>query len=94
MSPRQPRYSVEETAGAAMRSTNERCVPGWRRKITAESLPSISRPAHMPSTRTPSAVKRLRAQRPDGEIWFVRVGHHALHRIGLRSTALMIWPAS
>jgi hypothetical protein len=38
----------------AMRSTNERCVLGWRRGITAESLPAPSRPEHMPSTRSPS----------------------------------------
>jgi hypothetical protein len=33
-----------------------------------------------------AAAKRLRAQRQNAEIWFVRVGHRALHRVGLRPT--------
>lgn len=28
------------------------------------------------------AANRLRAQRPDAEIWSVRIGHRALYRIG------------
>lgn len=34
-----------------------------------------------------AAAKRLRARRPNAEIWFVRVGHRTLHRIGRRSCA-------
>ncbi|MBI3462351.1 MAG: hypothetical protein HY000_04730 [Planctomycetes bacterium] len=29
-----------------------------------------------------AAASLLRTRRPDAEIWFVRVGHAALHRIG------------
>ena len=31
-----------------------------------------------------AAAKRLRARRSNAEIWFVRVGHCTLHRIGRR----------
>jgi len=31
-----------------------------------------------------AAARRLRVEHPDAEIWFVRVGHRALHRIGAR----------
>jgi hypothetical protein len=31
------------------------------------------------------ASRHLLAQRPEAEIWFVRIGHRALHRIGFRS---------
>lgn len=30
-----------------------------------------------------AASKRLRSQHPEAEIWFVRIGHRALHRIGI-----------
>jgi hypothetical protein len=31
-----------------------------------------------------AAARRLRTQHPDAAVWFVRVGHRALHRIGRR----------
>jgi hypothetical protein len=34
-----------------------------------------------------SASDRLVSRHPDAEIWFVRVGHRALHRIGRQSPA-------
>jgi hypothetical protein len=34
-----------------------------------------------------AASRRLQAQQPSTEVWFVRVGHHALHHIGARSLA-------
>ena len=33
------------------------------------------------------AADRLLAQRPDAEIWCVRIGHRGLHHIGARSVA-------
>lgn len=32
-----------------------------------------------------AASRRLQAQQPNAEVWFVRVGHRALHHIGARS---------
>lgn len=32
-----------------------------------------------------AAARRLRTRQPDAEVWFVRVGHRALHRIGTRT---------
>jgi len=34
------------------------------------------------------AADRLLAQRPDAEIWCVRIGHRGLHHIGARSVAV------
>lgn len=31
-----------------------------------------------------AASRHLRAQQPSAEVWFVRVGHRALHHIGAR----------
>lgn len=31
-----------------------------------------------------AASRRLLAQQPDAEVWLVRIGHRALHRIGAR----------
>ena len=33
-----------------------------------------------------AAARRLRTQHPHAEIWFVRIGHRALHHIGAGST--------
>ena len=32
-----------------------------------------------------AASRRLQARQPSAEVWFVRVGHRALHHIGARS---------
>jgi hypothetical protein len=35
---------------------------------------------------TVSASGRLFERLPDAQVWFVRIGYHAVHRIGARST--------
>lgn len=34
-----------------------------------------------------AAARLLRAERPDAEVWLVRIGHRALHRIGWRAAS-------
>lgn len=41
--------------------------------------------AHAVADTALSAARYLRATQPDAEIYFVRVGHRALHHIGARS---------
>jgi hypothetical protein len=36
---------------------------------------------------TVTASERLFQRLPDAQIWFVRIGHRAVHRIGQRATA-------
>ena len=36
-----------------------------------------------------TASDRLLAQYPDAQIWFVRIGHRAVHRIGFTGSAVL-----
>lgn len=87
MSLQQPRYSAEETARRGDeiydREVRARVEAGNHGKVVAID---IETGAYALDENALAAAKRLRAQHPNAEIWFVRVGHRALHRIGLRST--------
>lgn len=83
MSPHQPRYSAEETARRGddiyEREVRARVEAGNHGKVVAID---IETGAYALDENALAAAKRLRAQRPNADIWFVRVGHRALHRIG------------
>ncbi len=87
MSPQQPSYSAEETARCGdeiyEREIRARVEAGNHGKVVAID---IETGAYALDENALAAAKRLRAQRQNAEIWFVRVGHRALHRIGLRPT--------
>ena len=88
MSPQQPRYTAEETArrGDEIYEREVRAkveAAGSRGKVVAID---IETGAYALGETALGSAKRLRVQHPDAEIWFVRVGHRALHRIGVRST--------
>ena len=87
MCAQQPRYSAEETARRGdeiyEREVRVRVEEGNHGKVVAID---IETGAYALGENALAAAKRLRAQRPDAEIWFVRVGHRALHRIGVRPT--------
>lgn len=87
MPPQQPHYSAEETARRGD-EIYERVV---RARVEAENhgkvvAIDIETGAYALDENALAATKRLRAQHPDAEIWFVWVGHCALHRLGLRSS--------
>lgn len=83
MSSQQPRYSAEETArrGDEIYELEVRAQveAGNHGKIVAID---IETGAYALDENALAAAKRLRVQHPNAEIWFVRVGHRALHRIG------------
>jgi hypothetical protein len=77
---------LKRRPGEGMRSTNERCAQvgaGNHGKVVAID---VETGAYALDENALAAAKRLRVQHPDAEIWFVRVGHRAVHRIGLRPT--------
>ena len=83
MAIQQPRYSAEETArrGDALYDQQIRAQveAGNEGKILAID---IETGAYVVEATVVAAAHRLRAQYPEAEIWFVRIGHRALHRIG------------
>jgi hypothetical protein len=87
MPPQQPRYTSEETARRGdeiyEREVRARVEAGNRGKVVAID---IETGAYALGETALAAAKRLRVQHPDAEIWFVRVGHRALHRIGTQPT--------
>jgi hypothetical protein len=87
MSPKQPRYSAEETARRGdeiyEREVCAQVGAGNHGKVVAID---VETGAYALDENALAAAKRLRVQHPDAEIWFVRVGHRAVHRIGLRPT--------
>ncbi|MEW6211004.1 MAG: hypothetical protein AB1631_21750 [Acidobacteriota bacterium] len=84
MSIQHPRYSAEETARRGdeiyERQIRAQVEAGNQGKIVAIDIESG---AYAVGETALIASKRLLAQRPEAEIWFVRIGHRALHRIGL-----------
>jgi hypothetical protein len=85
MTTRQPRYSAEETArrGDAIyeRDIRAQVEVAHRGKVVAID---IDRGTYVIADNALVASEHLLAQHPDAEIWCVRVGHRALHRIGGR----------
>ncbi len=85
MSPRQPRYSAEENArrgdGICEREALARVGAGNHGKVVAIGIETGE---YALDESALAAAKRLRARCPDAGIWFVRVGHRALQRIGPR----------
>ncbi len=83
MSSQQPRNSAEETARRGdeiyEREVRARVEAGNHGKVVAID---IETGAYALDENALGAAKRLRARHPNAEIWFVRVGHRALHRIG------------
>lgn len=86
MSSQQPRYSAEETARLGdeiyEREVRARVEARNHGKVVAID---VETGAYALDESALAAAKRLRARCPKADIWFVRVGHRALHRIGSRS---------
>jgi len=85
MPTRGSRYSAEETArrGDAFyeREIRGKVESTHRGKVVAID---IDRGDYVIADNALTASERLLAQRPDAEIWCVRVGSRVLHRIGGR----------
>lgn len=79
----QTRYSAEETARLGDDIYEQQIRPlveaGNRGKIVAID---VETGAYALEETVLAASRRLQAQRPATEVWFVRVGHQALHKIG------------
>lgn len=82
----QTRYSAEETARLGDEIYERQIRPlveaGHHGKIIAID---VETGAYALEETALAASRRLQAQRPATEVWFVRVGHRALHKIGARS---------
>lgn len=83
MAASQPRYSAEETA----RRGDEVYERQIRTQVEANNQGrvvaiDIESGAYVVDDNALVASERLLANHPDAEIWCVRVGHRALHRIG------------
>ncbi len=85
MSAQQPRYSAEETArrGDEIYERTIRAQVETTRYGKVVAI-DIETGAYAIDDNAMTAARGLRAQHPDAEIWFVRVGHRVLHRIGGR----------
>jgi hypothetical protein len=85
MSAGRPRYSAEETArrgdGLYEREIRAKVEAGNQGKIVAIDIVTG---AYTVDETALAAANRLRVQHPDAEIWFIRIGHPALHHIGGR----------
>ena len=85
MPTRPPRYSAEETARRGdeiyERDIRSRVETAHHGKVVAIDIESG---AYVIDDNALAASERLLAQRPDAEIWCVRIGHRALHHIGGR----------
>ena len=83
MTAEQPRYSAEETARRGddiyEREIRTLVEATNRGKVVAIDVDSG---AYVIAEHALDASERLLAERPDADIWCVRVGHRALHRIG------------
>ena len=88
MSAQQPRSSAEEVA----RRDDEIYERTIRAQVEATHhgkvvAIDIETGAYAVDDNALAAARRLRAQYPEAEVWFVRVGHRALHHIGARPMA-------
>lgn len=79
----QPRYSREEHARRGNEIYEQQVRPlveaGNRGKIVAIDIETS---AFEVAEDTLTAADRLLARCPNAQIWFVRIGHHAVHRFG------------
>lgn len=82
---RQPRYSAGETAGRGdaiyERDIRPHVEETHRGNVVAIDVDSG---AYVIADNALAASERLLAQHADAEIWCVRIGHRALHRLGGR----------
>ena len=87
MTIRQPRYSIEEHARRGdeiyERDVRPQVEAGNQGKIVAID---IDTGAFEVAEDVLTASDRLLARHPDAQTWFVRIGHRAVHRFGLRTT--------
>ena len=88
MSAQQPRSSAEEVARRGdeiyERTIRAQVEATHHGKVVAID---IETGAYAVDDNALAAARRLRAQYPEAEVWFVRVGHRALHHIGARPIA-------
>jgi hypothetical protein len=81
-----PRYSAQETARRGdelyEREVRAKVEPTNQGKIVAIDTETGS---YAVGDTALAKSKHLLSQHPQAEIWFVRIGHRALHRIGSRS---------
>ena len=88
MSAQQPRSSAEEVARRGdeiyERTIRAQVEATHHGKVVAID---IETGAYAVDDNALAAARRLRAQYPEAEVWFVRVGHRALHHIGARPMA-------
>ena len=86
MTVRQPRYSKEEFARRGTeiydRDIRPQVETGYKGKIVAID---IETGAYELGDDVVTTSDRLLARDPDAQIWFVRVGYPAVHRIGRRT---------
>jgi hypothetical protein len=84
----QPRYSREEFARRGTEIYEQQVRPqveeGNQGKIVAID---IETGAFEMAEDTLTASERLLTRYPDAQIWCVRIGHHGVHRFGLRPVA-------
>ena len=80
----QPRYSAEETARRGddiyERKIRAQVEATNRGKVVAIDIDSG---AYAIADNALTASERLLAERPGAEVWCVRIGHRALHRLGM-----------
>ncbi len=81
----EPKLSVEETAQRGdeiyERQIRAQVEAGNYGKIVAID---VDTGAYALEETALAASRRLQAKQPSAEVWFVRVGHRALHHIGAR----------
>jgi hypothetical protein len=84
---RQPRYSLEEAARRGTELYEQQVRPqveaGNHDKIAAIDLDTGA--FDLGEDRL-TAGKRLLAHHPDAQIWFARIGHRAVNRLGVLAT--------
>ena len=88
MSAQQPRSSAEEVARRGD-EIYERTIRAQVEATHHDKVVAIDTEtgAYAVDDNALAAARRLRAQYPEAEVWFVRVGHRALHNIGARPIA-------
>lgn len=91
MPTRQPRYSAEETARRGdeiyERDIRPHVETTHRGKVVAID---VENGGFVIDDNALAASERLLAQRPNAEIWCVRIGHRALHHIGGRPKSVIL----
>lgn len=85
MSVQQPRYSANEAARRGDEIYERTIRPQMEATDYGRVVAiDIETGAYAIDDTALAAVRRLRVQKPHAAVWFVRVGHRALHRIGGR----------